>query len=217
MGVKIRDLIKESIQNISLEDLSGKKIAIDAFNALYQFLSSIRQPNGIPLMDNKGRVTSHLSGLFYRNIRFLEKGIHPVYVFDGKPSKLKFREIERRKEIREKASFEFKQALKEGDKEKARTFGQASSRLTGGMIKESKELLTLMGIPTVEAPSEGEAQASFMAKEGHVWATSSQDYDTILYGANRLIRNLTTSEKRKVPRKNIWIENKPELILFDNV
>ena len=81
MGVDLGDLcIKKPT---SLEALSGKIIAIDAYNILYQFLSSIRQEDGKPLMDNNGKITAHLSGLFYRNIRFLEQGIKAAYVFDG--------------------------------------------------------------------------------------------------------------------------------------
>lgn len=79
---------KEARREIKLEQLAGRCIALDAYNALYQFLSSIRQPDGTPLMDRLGRVTSHLSGLFYRTINLLEAGIKVVYVFDGRPPNL---------------------------------------------------------------------------------------------------------------------------------
>ncbi len=212
MGVKIRDIIEEEIIPVSFGDLKSKKIAIDAFNAIYQFLAIIRQANGIPLMDNKGRITSHLSGLFYRTINLLERGIAPIFVFDGEPSILKLGEIEQRKLVREKAAVDFKQALKEGDMERARVTAQASARLTTDMVEESKLLLEYMGIPIVQAPAEGEGQAAYLSREGVVWATGSQDYDAMLYGAHRLVRNLTTRDRRKLPGKNQWIEVKPEII-----
>jgi len=101
MGTKLGDIIRA--ETITLNDLSGREIAVDAFNTLYQFLSGIRQPDGTPLMDRRGQVTSHLSGLFYRNVNLLEIGIRPVYVFDGKAPKLKADEVKRRREIREAA------------------------------------------------------------------------------------------------------------------
>jgi flap endonuclease-1 len=69
MGVNLRDLVTPHI--ISLEELKGKVLAIDGYNALYQFLAIIRQPDGTPLKDSKGRVTSHLSGIFYRTANLL--------------------------------------------------------------------------------------------------------------------------------------------------
>jgi len=51
MGVNLKDLITP--EPISFSDLKGKTIAVDALNSLYQFLASIRQPDGTPLMDSK--------------------------------------------------------------------------------------------------------------------------------------------------------------------
>src|SRR3990167_7889883 len=97
MGLQIRDIVPR--KSIEMRDLKGKILAVDAFNTIYQFLSSIRQPDGTPLMDNKKRITSHLSGLFYRNVNLLADGLKLVYVFDGEYHVLK----NRTKEIREEA------------------------------------------------------------------------------------------------------------------
>jgi len=83
------------------------------------------------------------------------------------------------------------------------------------MIEESKRLLEYMGIPYVQAPSEGEAQASHMTMKGDVWATGSQDFDSLLFGAPRLIRNLTISGRRKLPGKDVYREILPEIIFLD--
>src|SRR2546429_4572124 len=89
MGINLSDVVV--LEPRKLEDFSGKILAIDAFNTLYQFLAIIRQPNGTPLMDRQGRVTSHLSGLIYRLSNFVEAGIKPVLVFDGEPPRPKAR------------------------------------------------------------------------------------------------------------------------------
>ena len=210
MGVQLGEIIPK--EKIELEQLSGRKIAIDAFNSLYQFLSIIRQPDGTPLMDSKGRVTSHLSGLFYRTGKLVEYGILPIYVFDGKPPDLKRTVSEERKKAREEAQEKWKEALKVGDLERAKRHAQASSKLTADMIDDSKRLLEAMGIPWVQAPCEGEAQAAYIVQHGDAWASASQDFDSLLFGSPRLIRNLTITGKRKLPGKSVYISVEPELI-----
>ena len=215
MGVNLSEIVKG--EEIELNFLKNKIIALDAMNAMYQFLSSIRQKDGKPLIDSKGRITSHLSGLFYRSINLLENGIKPVYVFDGKPPKLKQRIIEERKKLREEAEREWLKALEEGDLDKARSYAMRAVKVDSKMIEQAKKLLEYMGIPYVQAPSEGEAQAAYMARKGDVYAAASQDYDSLLFGAPRLIRNLTIVGRRKLPRKNVYVEIKPEIIILENL
>mgnify|MGYP000359585955 CR=1 FL=1 len=213
MGVNIRALVPEdAVRIISLKDLSGKIIAFDAYNALYQFLSTIRGPDGKPLMDHRGRVTSHLSGLFYRTVNLVELGIKPVFVFDGKPPALKEAEIKRRMEIREEALIKYEEALKAGRLEEARKYAQQAARLKDEMVEDAKRLLSLMGVPWVQAPSEGEAQAAHMVKRGDADLCASQDYDSLLFGATALARNITISGRRKLPGKDIYVEVRPEII-----
>ncbi|NVM29847.1 MAG: flap endonuclease-1 [Candidatus Helarchaeota archaeon] len=210
MGVKIKDLLE--IEKITFSELKGKIVTVDAANTIYQFLSIIQPTTGLPLMDDKKRITSHLSGIFYRNINLIEKNIKPIYVFDGKPPKLKGRTIKERRAGREDAYKQWKTAIEEGDIEAARKYGQAAHRMTSEIVAESKKLLTAMGIPIVQAPSEGEAQASFMIGKDNIWAVASQDFDSILFGAPRVIRNLSLSERRRIPRTNQYIRVEPELI-----
>jgi len=218
LGVNLKDLIPtEVVREVSFDDLSGKVIAIDAYNALYQFLSIIRGPDGKPLMDSRGRITSHLSGLFYRTINFLEKGIKPIYVFDGEPPALKEAEIKRRMRIREEALKKYEEALAAGKLEEARKYAQMSAKLKDEMVEDAKHLLTLMGVPWVQAPSEGEAQAAYIVKKGDADLTASQDYDSLLFGAPALVRNLTISGKRKLPRKKIYVEVNPEIVELEKL
>jgi flap endonuclease-1 len=213
LGVNLRELIpNDVVKEVSLEELTGKEIALDAYNMLYQFLTAIRQPDGTPLMDSMGRITSHLSGVFYRTINLLEYGIRPIYVFDGKPPSLKEKEIERRKKIKEEAEKKYKVAIIEAKYEEAKRYAQMSSRLTDEMVTDAKRLLEAMGLPYVQSPAEGEAQAAYIARKGDAWAAGSQDYDSLLFGAPRLVRNIGITGKKKLPRKDVYIEVKPEVI-----
>ncbi|RLE67913.1 MAG: flap endonuclease-1 [Thermoprotei archaeon] len=215
MGVNLKPIIVK--RDISFNEIKGRRIAIDAYNALYQFLATIRQIDGKPLMDSQGNVTSHLNGLLYRTVNLLEKDIRPVYVFDGKPPELKKAEILRRMEQKSEAIIKYEEALKRGDLEEARIYAQQTSKLTTYMVDEAKKLLTYLGVPWVQAPSEGEAQAAYMVVKGDVWASASQDYDSLLYGAPRLIRNLTISGRRKIAKRNMYINISLELIFLEEV
>jgi len=213
LGVNLRDLVPKT--TIALASLGDKSIAIDAYNALYQFLAIIRQPDGTPLKDRTGRITSHLSGLLYRTSNLVEMGIKVVYVFDGVPPTLKEVEIKRRARVKEEALVKYEKALQEGRVEEARTYAQMTSRLKDYMADDSKHLLTLLGIPWIQAPSEGEAQAAHLVKRGDSDFCASQDYDSLLFGASVLVRNVTLSGRRKLPRKNVYIEVVPEIVELD--
>ncbi len=205
----LRDIIVR--HDASFEELRGR-CAVDAFNTLYQFLSTIRGPSGEPLQDSTGRITSHVSGLFYRTCSFLERGVQPIFVFDGEPSPLKNRVIAERKARKVEAQEALEKALKEGDFAQARMLAQRTARLTGEMVEESKELLSLLGVPSVQARGEGEAQCAAMAAQGVVRFAASQDFDALLFGAPKLVRNLAISGRRKLPHREAYVDVLPELI-----
>ena len=211
MGVLLTPIIIK--QRLKLEDLRGRRLAVDANGELYQFLALIRLRDGSPLRDSHGRITSHLSGLFYRTTRLItDYALELVFVFDGKPPALKFEEIARRRSIKEKYDAEHAQAMEAGDLPKAYSKATMTSRLTREMADEARELLRLMGLPVVHAPSEGEAQASHMAAKSSVWAAASKDYDCLLFGSPRLLRFLTISGKEFLPSKGAFRPITPELI-----
>lgn len=213
MGLDLKQLCVREKTN--LESFTSKIVAIDAYNAIYQFLSIIRGPDGLPLSDHNGKITSHISGLFYRNINFLSLGIKPVYVFDGKPPSLKSAEIQRRKQVKKDATIKYEIAISEGNYVEAKKYAQQTSVLRDDMVEESKKFLDLFGIPWIQAPSEGEATAAHLTNTGQAYASASQDFDSLLFGAKRLVRNFTNSGKRKLPNRNTTIEIEPELILLD--
>jgi flap endonuclease-1 len=194
MGVKFRDLISPEL--LKFEDLDGKTVALDAANVIYQFLSSIRQPDGTPLKDRNGKITSHFSGILYRTSALIERGIKPIYVFDGQSSILKSETQSMRREVKVESERKWKEALDEGRIEEARKYAVRSSRMSPEIVEGSKNLLKLMGIPYIQAKGEGEAQASYMVAQGDAWCVASQDYDCLLFGAPRMVKNLTISGTR---------------------
>ncbi|MDX1371203.1 MAG: flap endonuclease-1 [Nitrososphaeraceae archaeon] len=210
MGINLKPIINAS--PVRLSDLSDKIIAIDAYNTIYQFLATIRGPTGESLTNNSGEITSHLSGLFYRNMNFLSENIKMVYIFDGIPHQLKSKEIERRKKLKQEATQKYEVAIAEGRLQDARKYSQGTVILTDKILEQSKRLLEILGIPIIQAPSEGEATASLLTKNEIVFACGSQDYDSLLFGAKRLIRNLTISGRRKIPNKNKFVIVEPEII-----
>ena len=210
MGLDLKPLLIRDKTN--LESFTNKIVAIDAYNAIYQFLAIIRGPDGLNLTDAHGRVTSHLTGLFYRNINFLSLGIKPVYVFDGKSPSLKSAEIEHRKQIKKEATVKYEKALSEGNMEDARKYAQQTTSMKDGMVEDSKHFLDLFGIPHIQAPSEGEATAAFLTTTGQADVAASQDFDSILFGAKKLVRNFTNSGRRKLPNRNTYVDIEPEII-----
>jgi len=214
MGLNIREIIPR--REIDIPELKGKIVCVDAFNILYQFLSTIRQYDGTPLMDDKKRITSHLSGLFYRNVSLLSEGVRLVYVFDGEAPELKHKTGKLRSEGRKIAKERYEEAKQEEDFEQMKRYGSQLIRLNDEMIQESKELLSAMGIFVVQAPGEGEAEASFLARRNNdLFGVVSQDYDSLLFGAPNLIRNLTVSKRRKT--SSGYMEVNPEIIELEKV
>jgi len=216
MGVDLAPIMVK--RAVTLDELRGRVLAVDAHNALHQFLSLIRKPDGTPLTDSRGNVTSHLVGLMFRTTRLIhDYAIQPVFVFDGEPSPLKEGEITRRREARERAAREYREALEAGDYATAFSKAVMTGRLTKPLIDDAKELLDLLGIPSLQAPGEGEAQAAHMARRGDVWASNSRDYDSVLFGAPRLVRYVTISGREFLPSRGVSRPLVPEVIELDRL
>jgi flap endonuclease-1 len=194
MGLPLRDLVRP--EQVAWDALAGKTLAVDGHNALYQFLATIRQATGEPFTDEKGRVTSHLIGMLYRTTSVLAQGVRPVWIFDGAPPELKAGTLSARFRAKERAQQEWQEALATGDLATAKRKAAMTSRLTRPMVEEAKELLSALGVPAIQAPSEGEAQAAYLAAQGRVWAAASQDYDCLLFRTPRLVRGLAARSPR---------------------
>jgi flap endonuclease-1 len=216
VGVVLTPIV--AAETLSLDELRGRPLAVDAHGELYQFLALIRLRDGTPLQDFKGRITSHLSGLFYRTTRLIaDYGVSLIFVFDGAPPALKAAELERRRQIRTRYEEEREAALQAGDLEKAYSKATMTSRLTREMVGEARELLRLLGLPVVQAPSEAEAQAAHMARTSRAWAAARRDYDALLFGAPRTVRFLTISGKEFLPSRGESRPIVPELLDLDRL
>ncbi|HEX7085111.1 MAG TPA: flap endonuclease-1 [Vicinamibacterales bacterium] len=211
MGVRLAPIVRG--RPINLDALRDRRLAVDGNGELYQFLALIRLPDGTPLRDSHGRITSHLNGLFYRVTRLIaDYRVQLVFVFDGAPPELKAADLARRRAVRARYDAELAEARAAGDLARAYSKATMTSRLSGEMVREAVELLRLLGIPAVMAPSEGEAQAAHMARAGPVWAAVSKDFDTLLFGAPRHVRFMTISGKEFLPSRGAFRPITPELI-----
>ena len=210
MGIAFKDIIVA--KEIAIEDLKGKVLAVDSYNVLYQFLTTIRARDGTVLMDSKGDVTSHLVGLFNRTTKLMSEGLKLAFVFDGKPPKLKEKERERRKELKIEAGKLYEEAKKKEDIEGMKKYAARTSRLDKDMVEEAKKVIEALGLPVVQAPSEGEAQAAHIVREGKAFAAVSQDFDSLIHGAPKLVRNLSIAGKRKKANQLAYETVKPEII-----
>lgn len=201
----IADYAPNAIKESELKNLFGRKIAVDASMCIYQFLIAVRQ-EGSNLANEDGETTSHLMGMFYRTIRLLENGIKPVYVFDGKPPQLKGGELQKRQERRAEAQESLEKATEAGDAENVDKFSRRLVKVTKEHGDDCRKLLTLMGVPFVEAPCEAEAQCCALVKAGKVYGVGTEDMDALTFGGNVLLRHLTFSEARKMPIKEFTLD-----------
>lgn len=182
------------------EAYTGRSLAIDASMCLYQFLIMIRENHSgsyQSLTNEDGQVTSHIIGFLSRTIRLMEAGIKPVYVFDGKPPELKFGELEARRAKRAEAEASLQAAIESGDQEQILKSTKCTVRATKEQNEQVKQLLRLMGIPVVEAPSEAEATCAALCRDGKVYAAATEDADCLTFGTTRLVRNLMAAESQK--------------------
>ena len=192
MGIKqlnklLSDEAPGCMKEANLSSLNGRKIAIDASMAIYQFLIAVRQGGEgavfQQLTNADGETTSHILGMFNRTVRMLTEVIKPCYVCDGKPPTLKSGELLKRREKRQKAETSLKAAEESGDAEEQ---NKQNKRLVRAGTKENddcKKLLRLMGCPVIEAPCEAEAQCASLCKEGKVYASATEDMDCLTFAS----------------------------------
>ena len=197
----------------SLKALKGRSFAIDASIEIHRFLALIRKPDGSLFTDESGRVTSHLIGLLTWTSRLItDYSMRPVFVFDGPPNVLKRRTLEARRIARQKAESEYSEAVAAGNLPKAWSKAVMTGRVTRDVLADAKRLLTLMGVSWLDALEDAEAQASFMAARGAVWAAASKDYDSLLYGSPILARYLSIAGQEFLPAQHRMRRLVPELV-----
>lgn len=183
-----------------MENYTGRKVAIDASMAMYQFLVAVRSSGTgggyatAQLVNEAGEVTSHIQGMFNRTIKMISCGIKPVYVFDGKPPQMKSGELALRVAKRAKAELDLAAAQAAEDMEDVDKFSRRLVKVSRQHNEDCKELLRLMGVPVLTAPCEAEAQCAELARKNKVFATATEDMDALTFRTPKLIRKLTFSQ-----------------------
>ncbi len=215
MGLQFKELVVK--HELSIQELSGKILAIDSMNLLYQFLTTIRAADGSVLTDKHGNVTSHLIGLFSRTTALMEEGLKLAFVFDGKAPAIKQKTWEKRSAAKAEASLRLKEAEDAGNLGEMKKFAGRTSILTKDMIADAKNVIAALGLPIIDAPSEGEAQTAYMVRKGDAHASVTQDYDSLIFGCPRLVRNLSIAGKRKKTGTLGYQTISPETILLPEV
>ncbi|KAJ6117601.1 hypothetical protein N7512_007326 [Penicillium capsulatum] len=214
MGIKhlfqvISENAPDAIKTGEIKNHFGRKVAIPRSMSIYSFLIAVRS-EGQQLMSESGETTSHLMGMFYRTLRMVDNGIKPLYVFDGAPPKLKSGELAKRGARKAEATEAHEEAKETGTAEDIEKFSRRTVRVTREHNAECKQLLKLMGIPYIDAPTEAEAQCA-----GKVYAAASEDMDTLCFEAPILLRHLTFSEQRKEPIQEIHLDRALEGLGMD--
>ena len=217
MGVAIGPLIEDCKKKIDLSEFKGKKFGFDAYNMLYQFVTTIRGIDGEPLKNENGEITSHLSGIFYRISNVLSNGITPVFVYDGVSNVLKNQTKQNRRNKRAEAKEKLDKAILDEDLESMNKFSRQSATIDKKIIDESQELLEAMGVSCFTAPGEAEAQISYMTANNQVDYCVSQDFDCLLFGSPNLVKNIGVSGKRKVPFKKVYVDVYPYILESEQV
>lgn len=213
MGVALREIIRA--KEISIDDLKSRILAVDAYNQLYQYLTTIRGKDGALLRDSHGNTTSHLVGLFSRTANLMQKSIRLAFVFDGIPPELKRGEMERRAELKREAKLLYEKAVQKEDIEAMRKYAGRTAKLSPEMVEDAKKLLGFFGIPCIQAPSEADAQISFMVKKNDAYACVSQDFDALLHGSPRVVRNLSIAGRKKKANTLSYETVKPEIVMLE--
>jgi flap endonuclease-1 len=176
------------------EELTGSVVAIDAHNWLYRYLTTtVKFTRSEVYTTDDGEEVANLVGVVQGLPKFFEHDITPVFVFDGGVTELKDEEIAERREQREEYEDQLEAAREEGvEAAEIATLESRTQRLTDTIQETTRELLDLLDVPYIEAPAEGEAQAAHMARNGDVDYAGSEDYDSLLLGAPKTLRQLTS-------------------------
>ena len=93
------------------------------------------------MSDAEGNATGHLIGLFHRTVQFIEAGVKPIWIFDGKPPDMKDSEINKRRSHKKEAAEDCKEAIEDGDFDKARQLSARTIRVSKQMKEDAKRLI----------------------------------------------------------------------------
>jgi flap endonuclease-1 len=181
------NIIKEK----NRDELNGKKIAIDISILLYQSVISIRN-SGKDITNRNGQVISHIVGLLNKTIILIDNNIIPVFVFDGRPPHIKKKILNIRRELKTKALIQYDQAENKVDQIK---YFKRCVSITKDHMNDCRELLTLMGVPFIDASQEADSELAYLCKNNLVYAVLTEDMDILTFGSPKIIKNILSFNK----------------------
>jgi len=189
----LRDLA--SLREVTFEELEGSVVAVDAHNWLYKYLTiAVRFNEADVYTTEAGEEVANLLGIIQGLPKFLEHELIPVFVFDGVPTDLKANEIAARREQREAIKERLEDARETGDDVEIARLESQTQQLTEVIQATTRGLFDRLDVPYLEAPAEGEAQCAAMARhDPAIDFAGTDDYDALLFGAPRTLRQLTSS------------------------
>jgi flap endonuclease-1 len=193
----------------TLQSYQGQNIAVDASVCIYQFLIAMRWAyRGHDLKNRNGQTSSHLLGFLTRTAGLMERDIYPLYVFDGPPPALKLNTLNARIQRQQEAQIALDSGALDSDLDEMKRLSKRTIRMNSGHVEECKKLLSLLGLPIIQAKSEAEATCAALVKSGLCSAISTEDMDALTLGAPRVTRHLSASEskKKKIPLTEIQLD-----------
>ena len=202
MGIKnLRKLLDKyapaSFSQKKYKDYSGKVIAIDASLKIYKDLTAMRK-SGKDLTTKEGVVTSHLHGLLFLINKLLINKITPVIVFDGKPPEIKKGTLKKRADVKKLASNMLEENLVNLSMEEKITYFMQSTKISPEIIKDTKTMLTTLGISYIDSPEEADAQMVCLLQNKLAYAVATEDMDLLTFGADRVLKNFFATKEDEI-------------------
>ncbi|XP_055620255.1 flap endonuclease GEN-like [Toxorhynchites rutilus septentrionalis] len=178
MGIKhLWDLLTPHCERKPLFVLHDKTVAVDLSGWICESLN---------VVDYSVHPRFYLRNLFFRTCYLLQVGIVPIFVLEGAAPPIKYDILVKRNHV------QFR-----GARPRRTTSGASEQHRNRfqHVMKQCEELLGTMGLTCVQAPGEAEALCAYLNRENLVYGVVSQDSDCFAYGAVKVFRNFSATQR----------------------
>jgi len=180
MGVRylnkfLYDHCPRGMQYITFEQLRGSTIVVDISIYLYRF-----------------KATDELLSLIQNMLtEFIAYDIRAIFIFDGQPKQNKETELNVRKQQKEKAWQDYKKLIDNNstNENQLQWLKQQCTKINKNDIANVKELMDKIGAQYTVAPYEADEVCAKLSIEKQIFCMSD-DMDMLVYGCNRVLRNV---------------------------
>jgi 5'-3' exonuclease len=177
---------KEAIKKVNLDQLYGKKIAVDISIYLYKYA-----------IDD-----CLIENMYTLFALFRKHNIIPIFVFEGKSPAEKKALLQQRKEEKIEAEKEYNSLksmlssynneIEDSEKqeilENMDILKKKFVYINRDQINSVKQLITLFGMTYYDAPGEADELCASLVIKKKVWACMSEDMDMFVYGCPIVLR-----------------------------